>query len=420
MDITPDAPLPLFGNSLRTGNFQGVADRLEANVLVLRSGGAPLVCVSADLAFIGQQLRSCVLRNLGQRVASESLFFAASHTHFAPATDNRRPLLGRGRAEYVERICALITALITRLLDEEPQPATMEYAAGTADHAVNRRLRTPWHLSRRGLLLNAVVGAPDLDGPRDETVHLLRLRRTDGTLLGLIWSYACHPVSFPRPGEVSADYPGRVRQHLRSELGRQLPILFWQGFAGDIRPRELATSSSLRSRTIRVLIGPRFGRFSGPEWNRWADSLAASVAEVASSGRAAEVVGAIRTSRITRRLDQFVTGRNDDREVTFHGFRLGGQLAVIGISAEPVTLYGPMVRQALEGFPAILVGYIDDVYGYLPISRMLDEGGYEVSWFLEPFALNGSLHPEIERHCMDALAEVAANLGIPSGEGGHG
>ena len=419
VDITPDTPMPLFGNSLRVGNFQAVADRLEANVLVLRTGDRPLVCVSADLAFVGQDLRSCVLDRLGDTFGHESLFFAASHTHFAPATDDRRPLLGRAQPEYIQRVCRLISDLISRLLAKQPEPVTMDYVAGTADHAVNRRLRTPWHLSRRGPQLNAVVGAPDLNGPRDESVHLIRVRRAEGGLLALIWSYACHPVSFPRPFEVSSDYPGRVRQRLRSDLGRELPILFWQGFAGDIRPRELARYPSLRSRAKRVLIGPRFGRFSIPEWDRWVESLTACVAQIAASHRAADVTGEIISRRVSRRLREFVAGKNDDREVAFHGIRLGDRLAVIGVSAEPVAQYGPMVRRVLAGFPAITVGYIDDVFGYLPTSRMLDEGGYEVTWFLESFGLDGPLHPEIERHCMDAVAEVAAALEIPH-VGDHG
>jgi hypothetical protein len=414
VDITPEEPVPLAGSEVRTAAFQGIADRLEANALVLRQGGRPIVLVSVDLVFVGRELRSGVLHRLGSTVDDESLFFTASHTHFAPATDDRRPRLGRMDASYLDRVCSQVSDLVLRLLGESLALTASEYSQGTADHAVNRRLRAPWHLSRRGLLLGSVVAAPNLAGPRDESVHLLRISRHDGRPLAVIWSYACHPVSFPEPLKVSADYPGRVRRRLRHEFGSDLPVLFWQGYAGDIRPRELGRSTSLLGRVKRVLLGPRFGRFTSGEWESWADSLAGRVAQVAflSSRRSAD--GPIRVHRLTRPLGDFVLGASEDRRVTFHGLMLSKDLVVVGVSAEVVTEYGALLSQVFAGCLPIPVGYIDDVYGYMPTARMLKEGGYEADWFLEPFALDGPLHPEIERHCLSALRELAAALAAPT------
>jgi hypothetical protein len=38
---------------------------------------------------------------------------------------------------------------------------------------------------------------------------------------------------------------------------------------------------------------------------------------------------------------------------------------------------------------------------------MLQEGGYEASWFLRPFALQGPLNPRIEQSCLTALQALA-------------
>jgi neutral ceramidase len=407
-DITPETAVPLAGSEIRTDVFQGIADRLEANVLVLTQDGPPVVFVSVDLMFVGQELRSGVLDRLGGAIPDESLFFAASHTHFAPATDDRRPRLGRMDARYLEQVCDKVAGLVSRLLDRPAAPASIEYVQGQADHAVNRRLRAAWHLSRRGLLVGAVVAAPNLSGRRDESVHLLRVLRSDGRTAAVIWSYACHPVSFPRPLEVTADYPGRVRSRLRREIGPDLTVLFWQGFAGDVRPRELDRSTSLRSRAKRVLLGPRFGRFADAEWERWVNSLAARVAEIASLPAARPVSGPIRVRRVSRPLGDFVMGVPDDRRVTFHRVMLGNGLNVVGISAEVVTEYGALLSSTFDSSINIPVGYIDEVYGYLPTALMLDEGGYEASWFLRPFALHGPLNPRIEQHCLAALRELAA------------
>jgi neutral ceramidase len=80
----------------------------------------------------------------------------------------------------------------------------------------------------------------------------------------------------------------------------------------------------------------------------------------------------------------------------------------VGVAAEVVTEYGALVEATFDTAITIPVGYIDEVYGYLPTERMLREGGYEASWFLAPFALEGPLNPAIEERCVAALRELAA------------
>jgi hypothetical protein len=366
------------------------------------------VVVTADLMFIGQELRSGVLQRLAGAVEETSLFFAASHTHFAPATDDRRPALGRLDRHYLQLVCERVSDLVARLLRDRLVPATIEYARGRADHAVNRRLRAAWHLSRRGPMIGAVVAAPNPAGPRDESMHVVRVSGGDGRPIALIWSYACHPVAFPRPLEVSADYPGRVRQRLRDRFDSALPVLFLQGFAGDIRPPELERLSSPTGRLRRLLLGPRFGRFTAEEWDRWADSLADRLLETAAGAAFERLLGPLRTRRAVRPLGQFMLGAPDFQQVTFHRLSLG-RLAAVGVSAEVVTEYGPLVRTAFDGRISIPVGYIDEVYGYLPTARMVREGGYEADWFRRPFALEGPVNPRVEANCVAALRELAAD-----------
>jgi hypothetical protein len=406
-DITPDTPVPLAGAEIRTGRFQGVADRLEANVLVLKQDGPPLVLISADLLFVGRELRAEVLHRLRGAVADENLFFAASHTHFAPATDDRRPRLGRLDATYFEQLCEKISGLVDLVLGRPMVPAVLEYVEGRADHAVNRRVRAAWHLSRRGPRIGGIVGAPNPAGPHDEAIHLLRVSGEHGDPLAVIWSYACHPVAFPRPQEVSAEFPGRVRRRLRECLPPETPVLFWQGFAGDVRPPEMNRDQSAQTRLKRVLLGPRFGRFTGEQWESWAESLASRVVATVTARASLRLTGSFRTARLTRPLAEFVSETSGGPEVAFHSMELGSALTVVGIAAEVVTEYASLVRGVFPGSIVIPVGYIDEVYGYLPTARMVREGGYEARWFLQPFGLRGRLHPEIERHCLSAVTALA-------------
>src|SRR3989441_11452866 len=128
-----------------------------------------------------------------------SLLFAASHTHFAPAVDPSKPLLGRAEPAYVDWVAERGAGLLRRLAAAEPMPGGLvEDRSGPAAHAINRR-RMGWRISLRHPPPRAAPRAPDPTGPRDETVHILTV--TDGGERpgALLWSYARPPVTFAQP-----------------------------------------------------------------------------------------------------------------------------------------------------------------------------------------------------------------------------
>src|SRR5438093_2808046 len=51
-----------------------------------------------------------------------SFLFAASHTHFAPAVDPSKPLLGRAQPAYVNWVAERGAALLRRLAAAQPMP----------------------------------------------------------------------------------------------------------------------------------------------------------------------------------------------------------------------------------------------------------------------------------------------------------
>src|SRR4051794_16284822 len=57
VDITPTRPLPLAGYGARMDVCEGIADRLEANVVVMQDVEAPIIVVSFDLLYVGDLLR---------------------------------------------------------------------------------------------------------------------------------------------------------------------------------------------------------------------------------------------------------------------------------------------------------------------------------------------------------------------------
>lgn len=401
--ITPERPLPLAGFRARRGTSTGIADPLEANLLLLTDlrTGERVLLASFDLLYVGPQLRALLAERLVGRLREDQLFTAASHTHTAPATDAGKPRLGAADPAYVEVVASRVAEAALCLLDGSPGPeVTLRLVRGRAGGAVNRRSRR-WGVTRRGL--STLQLAPDEAGPRDETLVLIEARRADGSPAALLWSYACHPVGFPARSEVSADFPGVVRARLRK--GAELPVLFLQGFTGDVRPDVRDRARSLRARARRLVNGPQFGLFDEARWRTWADGLAAAV-EGAREGDPTELLGPLRLARRVEPLRRLMPEAPAERTVSWQSVALDPGLVLVGISAEPVTSYGGMLPAG-----ALPVGYIDDVFGYLPTDAMLAEGGYEVDGFLEDFGLSGGFQPHPEswfRAGLKALEEAGA------------
>ena len=410
VDITPSQPIPLAGYKSRSGPFTAVADPLEANAIILRSQEQQVIIVSFDLLYVGHDLRQGLLDCLQPELGAASLFLAATHTHYAPATSAFLPILGQRDASYVPYVVERVAALIRRLIRSPLASATLSYREGVAQHAVNRR-KSRLIKSKTGWLYKKKVElGPNLRGPRDETIRMVAVLRDDQVPTCIIWNYACHPVSFPRKSEISADYPGVVRHLLRERLRADIPVVFFQGFAGNIRPREVAWPQTARDRVRWLLRGHQWTRFSPAAWQQWSTSLATCVLKTYASATICLPTqdATISLHRHTAPLSTFLTGQITEREISFHRICIGNMLNIIGISAEPVIEYVKSIKKSYPQYLSIPVGYIDEVYGYMPTAKILKEGGYEVDGFLRSFSLPGhQIKSDVETQFAEYMRAVA-------------
>lgn len=113
----------------------------------------------------------------------------------------------------------------------------------------------------------------------------------------------------------------------------------------------------------------------------------------------------ISAKRVSVPLVNYHEGECRHRALTVQRLSIG-DLALLGVSAEPVSGYAHALI-AERGGTVVPVGCIDDVSGYAPTSRVLREGGYEGAAFAAHFGL-GKPRPEFEtllrRQMADALA----------------
>ncbi len=412
-DITPSSPIPLFGRSLRSGPFQDIADPLEVNALVLRQGAGTAVLLSADLLYFSDVVRENVLPALSKRYGLDeaSVFFAATHTHSAPAVDGDKPMMGTADTEYIRLVSDRIGALLDKLLSQEGASSEIHYGSSRAHHSVNRR-KFGWTLAHGIFPKKIIMNLPNFHGPNDEMIRCILFKDEEERPLCVIWSYACHPVGDPRIHHVSPDFPGAIRCALRRSFqSEKLPVLFLFGFGGNIRPLVLEKRSDLRARLRQKINGPYFpeehGAFTMEEYSRWSASLSDCAWKAIRNATRIQAHPDLRYRHEKIPLSDLVDSYRGSGFLTIRKLQLAAELGLVGISAEVVMEYLEHLHEIFPWSHIIPVSCIDSVFGYLPTRSMVKEGGYEGKDFFPSFDLEGRFNASIEDIVVNHLRCIA-------------
>ena len=173
--------------------------------------------------------------------------------------------------------------------------------------------------------------APNPDGPVDRTVTALVLQ---GERTAVVWHYTCHPTGFPRDLEISADYPGMVRNALRRRFGEDTAVIFLPGFTGDIRPLSAASPDRVVSLLRRMAQGPRFHDMQMDGWLGWSSTISDAVMRAINTAVPVHDMAPV-SSRISQAsLDALMVGADRNRAVEVQQLNALGE-KLVAVSASP-------------------------------------------------------------------------------------
>jgi hypothetical protein len=242
----------------------GAHDPLRARACVLRPENAPPFAVlRLDLVVVTHQIQDAILdrvRELG--FTRDRLLVTANHTHSGCGGFHQElaaQLIGTDvfKSEIFELIVAGGAKAI-RQAHERAEPAKLGLAqardrsAFDGGFSKNRR-------SDRGL--NQSVDARD----PEVLALVLRARRDDEPILGVILNAAVHPtVLGPKNHYFSGDLAWGIENALEAALPGRPPVLFINGAEGDIGPNQeglphpggLAACRTLGQRCADLISGP--------------------------------------------------------------------------------------------------------------------------------------------------------------------
>jgi hypothetical protein len=407
IDISPIEPCEMgCGDYQKPTNV--CRDRLEANFSILHSNESRILLVSVDFLYVGPLLRSDLINLLADEFAENEIFIAASHTHYGPMVDDTKPNMGAVNMQYVNRIAHVIEEGIRKTLKEDRHPIETRHMAYEMSHVINRRRRRKLGAKNKRISFNKVVMLPNFKVNTFPKAHIITLM-SEEKIIAVLWQYSCHPTSLPFGVGHSAHFIGEVRRRLRAELGREVPLIYLQGFSGDLRPPAyISKPTSFKEVLEKLIFGPRFRLFKEQEYRDWCSSisedflvqfykLTTSTKKVSMNGHEKIVA-----SRATWPLDEFFEENLSlKREFSIHKIELGN-LILLGVSAELISSWEEKFLSI--GIDKTLVGVscIDDTFGYLPDSKSIEEGGYEAGEYCKSFGLP-KISNDIEKKFLERI-----------------
>ncbi len=381
LDITPTRKIPLAGNE-NQADFAHIESKLEANILLVHESEMKLI-VTLDLLYVGPELTHAIRRIAESYVKPENIWISASHTHNAPATDSTKPLLGRVDQGYLSWLCEEMAHKIQNLLEnvELLEPVTPKLALGKAKASINRRRTRHITISRVGIKGKHIYMGPNRWGRKDSLIRRLDLVTDTDQIMCVLWLYACHPVSFFNELFVSSHYPGAIRNGLRMDLEEKIPTLFFQGFAGDVRPPSI--QRFLESPRRFILEGPQFRLFTQDEYYKWTKKLERSFKKVTfvSLGR----LKSLNQNGLRKIWSSETFIENSKTKNVVLQILPIGPICLVGLSAEPSVALSRTISELGAVGQVWPCGYLEDVYGYLPTKNQIHQGGYEVDGFCRTF-----------------------------------
>ena len=109
--------------------------------------------------------------------------------------------------------------------------------------AFNRR----YYMRDGSVKMNPGYQNPDIVKPADivdSEFFVVRVDREDGSLMGVLTSFAMHLCTTRMSGACSADYPGQICKQLREHYGNDIGYLSLTGWCGDVNSVDVTKTAA--------------------------------------------------------------------------------------------------------------------------------------------------------------------------------
>jgi neutral ceramidase len=438
--LEPPLGISMIGYGRRTGRASGVHDDLAAQAIVISDGTTRAAIISVDVLAIGARvagdIRAAVAASTG--IPADAVMVCATHTHSGPifnifATPKPDSKAGDDRNLDWERALPDKIARAASEANNRLEPVTMRVGRGHFTLGTNRRLRR----ADRSIQL-----AANYAGVAESELLALGFHSANGRALAYVFTYPCHGVVLCEDNLLySRDWPGFALDEIESSAaGDGAVAIFLQGATGNIDPRsrgsfEVASEygraagravlEGLRGqpaledepiavRRIQLALKLRDLDARLAEARRCVVQTKASL-ENHRAGEGYQLkrlrgqhelslthLAALEALEEQNRRDRRVDLARREIRTAMTILTIGG-VAIVGIPGEPFVEFALALKANSWFSHTLVVGYCNDLIGYIPTREAYAEGGYEV----ETARVGEDAGEVVMSTALEALASIA-------------
>ena len=411
VDVTPPLGIPITGYFYKR-IADGMLDPLYADCVAVSDGtnNALVFCVDAlslSNPFVKKAFHA-ITEATG--VPCDRIYLHATHTHTGPADWKRKSF-----TEEENRLVMLYSDMRVAKLADAGRLAIADMAP--AQIGVARTIcRNVSFIRRYRMKDGSVRTNPGITNPNvkeplgtpDETVQLIRFRRTDAPDIAIV-NFGTHPDTI-KGTKFSADWPGVVRRTVESAIGDGVKCMFLNGAQGDAnnhyyQPPPGYAALRAERQTRRKAVALHMGRaVAGAALSVWdvcetipsgpirglvashtmpanlpsADEL--KWVEMFDAGRRKEIpLGSMEVKTLTSpgsRVRRLKNGP-DHFNILVSSLVIGDSLAFAGLPGEPFVDIGRAIKERSPFRMTVVTCLTNGSEGYFPSTKSHADGGYE-------------------------------------------
>jgi len=244
LDITPAAD-PAHPPSGRYAH-----EKLYLRAIVLDNGAARAALIGADQSMLSEEVWEAASKQVAAELEcpAENMVLSVTHSHSAwgPGDQPFRRFGqagGRAGGPPTPDASAPPPPIVGTILAAVKQAkaglraARVGFGTGLSYLNVSRdNIDGDTHLWTQ---------APNLDGPSDKAVAVIKFESLEGLPIAVYMTYAMHPVNGFLSEITSADFCGSASRHVERAFGDKVVAVFAQGASGDQNPLYLRASTNV-------------------------------------------------------------------------------------------------------------------------------------------------------------------------------
>jgi hypothetical protein len=406
----------MAGYAARTHSSEGVLQDLWVKALALEDGaGGRAVIVTSDLLGLPRNLSEQVCARLQQKLElrREAVMLTTSHTHSGPVLRDALYDIYPLDAEQLAKIEAYSQQLETQMVEAVEmafarlEPATLATGMGNAGFAINRRNNTEKDVEE---------GKP-VKGPVDHSVPVLRVSRSNGELLAIVFGYACHNTTLDSY-QWSGDYAGFAQDDLEKDHPGATS-LFFAGCGADANPipRRSVALCEKYGRQLADAVNHALANSMKPLDAKMEAAFSRINLRLAPPPSREELIARTKseTDWIRRWARRMLAEMEEGKQFAptypypVQVWRLGNRQLWIALGGEVVVDYALRLKHEL-GDSIWATAYANDVMAYIPSVRVLNEGGYEGARSMMVYGLPSVWDATIEEHIVREVHRLVNGL----------